>query len=413
VALLPEQSTDWITVQPMIEEADVIPDADLLASSILVVDDEPDICELFHDILEEAGFSNVIYAHDGVEGLAKIRELRPDLVILDMLMPAMDGLEVLAAVRADPALDDMPIIVDTGLDSSKTRNDVLKAGASNIINKPVDADVLASLVRVHLERRILTASLKAYRRRVREELSDAQSMQLQLLPDQQKIDDIQKHYGVTLKSHFHPSSELGGDWWGVHQLGVSKFAMFNVDFAGHGVAAAVNTFRLHSVMSNITPPTDDPASYLQEINELLVDLMPVEQFATMIYAICDIENDRIIYSACAAPRPIFGFAQNPQLQIGDTSGLPLGLLKATTYDNHEVPFGPGGFVLIYSDALTETPGQTAPPLSEVGLSDMLSRHVAKCADDDTMDNILKEFYARSVSPVPDDLTTLWLQRRGD
>ena len=80
--------------------------------SVLIVDDDPDICETFKDVLEDAGFS-VVCAHDGREGLAALAKVRPSLILLDVNMPNMDGYEFLEAQRADPSLRGIATVVMT------------------------------------------------------------------------------------------------------------------------------------------------------------------------------------------------------------------------------------------------------------------------------------------------------------
>ena len=392
------------------EDFDVLDEQALYSSKILIIDDDQSICQLIMMYLNAAGYQNIGVAYDGGVGLEKIQSLNPDLVILDLSMPVMDGEEVLKRVRADPSFDDMPIIVETAKDSHETRNEVLRIGATNIISKPIDPEVLLGRVHTHLEKKILVANLTAYRVRVREELEAARAMQLQLLPPDGDIEKIRQQFDVCLDTHFQPSSELGGDWWGVEALGPQKFSIFNVDFTGHGVGAAINTFRLQSVMSRIDSPDMDPARYLEEVNQRLVDLIPRGQFATMLYVICDVENDKIVYSACGAPSPVFGRSGSSELKFGDSSGLPLGISKSATYANHEFAFEPGSFMFLYSDALIETPGKSTSPLEDDGLLELVGKAVSQTGDQTKMEVILDAFFRRSVSPVPDDLTAIWLQR---
>jgi len=395
---------------PGIEDADVLDEQALLASRILIVDDDEIVCRLISSYLTETGYQNVDLAHDGRTGLEKIRRTKPDLVILDLSMPVMDGEDVLREVRADPVFNDTPIIVETAKDTQESRNEVLRIGATNVISKPIHPEVLLGQVHTHLERKILVASLKAYQVRVREELEAARSMQIELLPLVHDIEEICLRFDVRLESHFQPSSELAGDWWGTEDLGTRGFSLFSVDFTGHGVGAAINTFRLQSVMSRIDPMSMDPAAYLEEINRRLVGLIPRGQFATMLYAICDPKNHKITYAACGAPSPIFGRIGSSELSVGESAGLPLGISEAAVYTNHEFPFEPGSFMFLYSDALIETPGKDAPPIEDKGLLDLIRQTASRNSDQTEMKFILDEFFRRSVTSIPDDLTTIWLQR---
>ena len=391
------------------EDTDVINEDELFASKILIVDDDNSICVLIQAFLNAGGFQNIGFAYDGEVGLAKIKELKPDIVILDINMPIMNGIEVLKVIRADQKFNDMPIIVQTAQDGYKDRNEALRNGASNLISKPIDSEVLISRVRFHLERQNMINNLKSYQQRVHEELDAARSMQYQLLPSQKEVNEIEKLFNVKLNSHFQPSSEIGGDYWGVQYLSPKRVGIYNVDFSGHGVGAAINTFRLHSMMSKISFPSDDPASYLKEINDALVDLIPTGQFATMVYAIIDQETDMVIYSASGSTSPIFGHADNQELILADASGIPLGITTSANYTNREVAFPPGSYMFLYSDALLETPGKTSSFLGEEGLVELVRQSIITNTEN-PLKALLKQFFKHSVPQIPDDLTAIWLQR---
>jgi CheY-like chemotaxis protein len=111
------------------------------SNTIVVVDDEEAICETLKDVLEEEGYE-VELASDGVDALALLRRLSvaPRMIILDLLMPRMDGNAVFSTIKADPALADIPVVISTS-DPSRAPSGVL------IMKKPVDLDVLLDTVR--------------------------------------------------------------------------------------------------------------------------------------------------------------------------------------------------------------------------------------------------------------------------
>jgi len=115
---------------------------------ILIVDDEPDLLELVRDTLEMAGYT-VITASDGEEGLKSITEDSPDLVILDIKMPKIDGMEVLERVRKNPLLNELPIIMLTSLKGEGIIREAKEVGANDYIVKPFSQiDLLNRVKRV-------------------------------------------------------------------------------------------------------------------------------------------------------------------------------------------------------------------------------------------------------------------------
>jgi DNA-binding response OmpR family regulator len=116
---------------------------------ILVVDDDPDIYIIVQTNLEAAGYE-VVGASNGAEGLRKVREENPDLVILDVLMPEMDGWEVLAQIEADPRTAGMPVIMLTCKSEDTDILRGLEEGAVEYVTKPFYPENLVASVKILL-----------------------------------------------------------------------------------------------------------------------------------------------------------------------------------------------------------------------------------------------------------------------
>lgn len=116
---------------------------------ILVADDDPDIVDIIQTVLEGEGFQ-VLVATDGEEALRKVKQERPDLVILDIMMPKLDGYQVCQQVKNSSALSSIPIVIISARGQEKDRDNGLKAGASDYIVKPFDPLELPEIVRRNL-----------------------------------------------------------------------------------------------------------------------------------------------------------------------------------------------------------------------------------------------------------------------
>jgi CheY-like chemotaxis protein len=116
---------------------------------VLLVDDEPRILDSVRMNLELEGFE-VNEANNGLEAIDKLRRFLPDLVVLDVMMPEMDGFEAIRRIRAIERHADLPIIVLTAKAMARAREQCLKAGATDYLAKPVDLDQLRSMLRVWL-----------------------------------------------------------------------------------------------------------------------------------------------------------------------------------------------------------------------------------------------------------------------
>ncbi len=381
-------------------------DAVFRQARILVVDDHAANRALVEALLKAVGTGEILSAAGGEEGLALALEQRPDLLVLDLMMPGMDGFEVCRLLRADPTMDDMPILVQTALDGANERAQVFDMGASDLVVKPINAREFLARARVHLENRALVRSLRDSQQRMTTELRAARAMQEAILPSPAVLADIRATLGLSVEAVFEPSSEIGGDLWGLHRLGGGglgggglaggRLGLFTVDFSGHGVSAALNVFRLHALMADHPPDPCDPAGYLEHLNDLLVRVLPRGQFATMFYGVIDRPAGTLVYAAAGAPDPLLdGVAL-------DGSGLPLGILGGARHDNRHCAFGPDSTLFLYSDALTETPLNGGAPLGEEGLAAMLAR-ADRAASPEVL---LAEFRAAAPRELPDDLTAV-------
>ena len=131
----------------------------LSQASILVVDDSQFSTRLITTALAKAGFNAIETAKDGMEAMEKTRHLKPELVILDIVMPKLDGFGYCEQVRKDLDLPRMPIIVQTMLEDRETKLRALSCGADDFLHKPLDADELVLRTRVHLERYFMLQDL--------------------------------------------------------------------------------------------------------------------------------------------------------------------------------------------------------------------------------------------------------------
>jgi two-component system alkaline phosphatase synthesis response regulator PhoP len=117
-----------------------------MAKKIIVVDDEPYIARVIKFKLEQEGY-NVISANDGQTGLQRIREEKPDLVLLDVMMPGLSGYDVCQQLKKDPALSGIPVVILTAKGQERDREQGLNMGASDYITKPFSPNRLLELVR--------------------------------------------------------------------------------------------------------------------------------------------------------------------------------------------------------------------------------------------------------------------------
>ncbi|MBI5164848.1 MAG: response regulator, partial [Magnetospirillum sp.] len=334
-------------------------------ATALVVDDDPISRAIIARLVAQLGVGTVVEAVDGLDGVGRLEAVRPDIVILDVMMPGLDGFEVCRRIRAHADFADVPILVQTGLTAADEHLECFRAGASDVVSKPIRPPEVLARLKVHLENRRMIRDLRDAHSRMATELEGARKMQAALLPRLHLLDDIRDRTGLGIEGLVVPSSELGGDFWGVIPLDDGQVMFYTVDFSGHGVTAALNTFRLHTLIGETATGGLEPARFLGQLNQALVGLLPRGQFATMFCAIVDTRHDRLLWSSAGAPPPILATAGGPRFI--DSSGVPLGLRANSTYTNRIAPFPSGARLFASRDARSEAVAGAGDRVGESGV----------------------------------------------
>lgn len=385
---------------------------DLQASRIMVVDDNRVNRHLLLALLERDGFRAVEVAEDGIDALERMAAFRPDLILLDLMMPRMDGFEMCRRLRADPAWQDLPVLVQSSLNRAEDRAKAFAAGATDYVTKPLNALELLARVRIHLQKRALLRDLTQFRQRTEAELAFARRMQERLMPGPERCAAVHAATGIAVDAHFAPSSELGGDFWGMRPdpAHPGRLHLYLVDFSGHGVGAALNTFRLHAILQQSQfDDGDGPADVLAAINTRLCPLLPRGQFATMLIGEIDPEAGCLRYASAGSTKPMVWAPGDSAPTLGDSAGLPLGLIGHATYETRELPLPPGGRLFLYSDAAIEIP-VGADVLDDTGLAALITPHLHEPDGARFLATLTAGLHA--TGPIDDDLTALLFTRTG-
>ncbi len=380
---------------------------DLSECRVLIIEDNPSNQALLAALLPNIGIVHIDIASDGIEGLNKVLTFKPDLIILDITMPRMDGHEVLYHLKSVDETKDIPVLIETASDTREARDKTFKSGAADFITKPINPLEFFSRVRVHLENRLLIKHLENQLQKIEAELKAAQHMQIAMLPTQEDLEHVKEEYALEIAHYFSPSSQLGGDFWQIIPLSENRVGIYLCDFSGHGVAAAFNTFRLHAIISQLDKTFEKPSDFMKQLNKQLYSLLPRGQFATFFFGIWDSKTQTITYAGAGSPSP---FLNNGKETIRlETRGIPLGIISNPEYEDKTVPFHPHDQMLMYSDALTESPNIQGERLGEEGFLNLI-RPFAHIPDTkETLDHILKAFFNFAPPPPPDDVTAVLIK----
>jgi len=318
---------------------------------VLIVDDEPFSRIVLKKTLMNAGLTKIDLAENGKEALQKVTLFHPDLILLDINMPEMNGYDCCLQLRQDPANADLPVIFQTGLNSEAERAYCFDAGGTDVVSKPINAKECVARVRLHLERLMLIRNLRRFTKRVEGELAMARTMQAALVPEPAQLTSLSDRYGCHIEAHFESCSELGGDFWTYFEIDDQHLGFLVADFAGHGIAAALNAFRLHTLLSRTPPESHDPGKWLSSLNTHLRKLLPVGQFCTAFFGILNCETRVMDYAAASSPRPIL--LHGDKAQVIDSHGMFLGVTPMADYETRRILIPEDAHLIFYSDAITE------------------------------------------------------------
>lgn len=347
------------------------------------------------------------------EALALQRDQGVDIAVIDLTLPDATGAEAMLALRA--LQPDLPIVVVTGSSDPQVPDSVLGLGAQDFVHKDrllegqLARAVRFALLRAKAERHRNMAAPSLSPELVRHELSSARRMQMALLPDPEAVAAFGERNGVDMAGLLEPSLAIGGDLWGALDLGDGRMAVYAFDFSGHGIAAALNTFRLHTLIHDHRELAHAPHEMLSRLDATLAPLLPKGQFATLFYAVMDVRDNTLTWSSAGAPAPVFLPKDGPP-EFLDSRGFLMGLSTSLRRGVNARPMLPGDSLVLYSDAVPESMDADDQFLGEdtvIALA-QAARHQPDAAT--RLNAFASAFYARAQAPIQDDLAVVWVTR---
>lgn len=330
-----------------------------------------------------------------------------DVALLDLNLPDSTGLPTLT--RVGEVAPELPVVVLTGLSDSSLAAQALEAGAQDFLVKGDDSGwAVARAIRHAITRMAGLRERQALLARMTEEITTARAMQFDLLPNDDRIRTALAGQGLMVESCFEPSSGIGGDLWGCAPIGLSKMGFFTFDFAGHGIGAALNVFRLHTLIRNHADWFADPAEMLQQINGQLARLLAPGQYATIFVCCIDSAANTLVWSGAGSPSPLL--IDGDHMESLETRGLPLGLDAKAHYTNRHVAFPQGTSLFLYSDGFSEAHDRDGRMIGDFRIMGMAGLVAAEKSDVSPLGRLMDRFIDIVRQPIEDDLTALWITR---
>ena len=338
---------------PVADEAAAKP-ARVPGARLLVVDDKESNRDLLARRLEKDGYV-VGTAVDGLDALAKLDAEPWDLVLLDIMMPGLDGHGVLQRMKAHDELRHVPVIMVSALDELSSVVRCIDAGAEDYLPKPFNPTLLRARVGACLEKKQLRdqerrtyEALVASQAALAAELRDAAAYVESLLPP--RVEDGR----VRVDWIYKPSTSLGGDAFGYHWLDDGHLAVYLLDVCGHGVGAALlSTSAMNVIRSQTLPDTDfhSPESVLAALNRAFPMEKQNELYFTIWYGVYDARRGRIRYASGGHHAAVL--VEGADRVELDAPGPIIGMIPDMEFTADEREVSPGSALHIFSDGVYE------------------------------------------------------------
>ncbi len=345
--------------------------------TILVVDDDTDILALLEMSLTSDGF-NVITASDGIEGLKRAKTDLPDLILLDVMMPYMDGLQTIEKLKSDSNTSSIPVMWITAKSQTEDKLKGLEIGGDDYITKPFDLREVSARINAVLGRtrpiKYINPLISAMGEGFSEEgvaelgshLQAAAEIQTKLLPDKPPI-----YPGFEFATMFRSSTSVSGDLYDFIPLSETRIGVVLGDVKGHGIPAALLMVMIQTASRLLCNETDSPSTVLKRINTLLFHNTDLEQFATMVYGILELDTGLFTYANGGHCPPIHFISgkdkteknmngkpnhTQPKTALLETGGMLIGAFDIATFSSDTCQLSQGDVLILYTDGVTETEG---------------------------------------------------------
>lgn len=341
---------------------------------ILIVDDTPLNVNLMEQALEELGYQTVS-ATNGLEALQQIADAQPDVMLLDIMMPVMDGFQVLTRVKADKHMRDLPIIVISAVTDMPSIVRGIELGADDFLPKPFEPAILRARLSNSLNKKRLHEQEQIVARAMERELEIGREMQADFLPNK-----LPRVAGWEFAAYFQAARQVAGDFYDVFALSQThRIGILIGDVSDKGVGAALymalfRTLLRATIQSDefgLGARAESDAARLSESIRLTNNYVAgmhghTSMFATLFAALLDPATGTLWYTNQGHMPPLVLDARGSKTELG-SNGVPLGMRLRETIEVRETRIARGETLLMYSDGITDAQNARKQFLDEITL----------------------------------------------
>jgi len=344
---------------------------------ILIVDDVEDNRYTLGMLLDLEGYSQVAQACDGAEALERLGAEDFDLVLLDVMMPKLDGYQVLERLKAEGRLHRIPVVMISALQEIASVVRCIELGAEDYLAKPFDPVLLKARIGACLEKKRLRDQVTAQLERMEAELGAARELQGSMVPT--RFPAPGPGNPLEVAAILKPARELGGDLYDYFRLADGTAVVVMGDVSDKGVPAALFMARamnvLRMVASGAGAPSAgalDPGAILGRANEELVRGNDAMMFVTLFLALVDPATGALRYANAGHNLPYVLGDPAGVRPLGGAVGLPLGARPGTRYAADAAQLSPGETLFAFTDGVTEAMNAEGVAFGEARLEALLA-----------------------------------------
>jgi serine phosphatase RsbU (regulator of sigma subunit) len=331
---------------------------------LLLVDDDADNVQAVHAILKDGYKIRVAMNGAKALDLAKVEPV-PDLILLDVMMPDMDGYEVCRRLKADQTTRDIPVIFLTGKIEVADEAGGFEVGAVDYIHKPFSPVIVKARVRTQLMLREAHETVARQLMAINSDLEMARQIQLAILPR-----ETPKIQGLDIAARYIPMSSVAGDFYDFIVVDERHVGILIADVSGHGLPSALIASMLQSAFAAQSAHASDPARVLAGLNQVLSGKFQWH-FVTAAYLFVNLEESTVNYAGAAHPPLLLWRKKSGSATEVLENGLLLGLFPDSTYSAITLPLEGGDRIVLFTDGIVEARN----PSKEVFGMDRLKRFV--------------------------------------
>lgn len=383
-----------------------------MGSNILIVDDISMNRKILKNILKKhLEEEEILEAKDGFEALKMVREMDICLVILDIMMPGKDGLEVLTEMKADPQLVNIPVLICSAIHEISSVETALSLGALDYFTKPLTEEQM----RVTIPLKVKNALEYYEQKNVIIKLNEHLKGELQLAKQLQKS-LILEHYSydeVEIWGKYIPCEEIGGDFFSIAKSNEKCWFMI-ADVLGHGVPAAMVSVMMKVIFNNSLLSADSPETVLKNINDTLCEIFDgTTNGITSAFVGC-LEGDMLTVSNAGHPYPVLIRKNKGTVENLEVNGYLSGVFKAATFDQAVYQLESGDRILLFTDGIFDKgdAGEYAELNKVMNFcSDNLHMNQLRESDSGFLDELVAHFSQSGENDFKDDVAILLIGKK--